>query len=163
MWVPCADLQYLRAEPVRAACWSVRRPDVLNRHTGRLVRACRVRPEREAIWSSACPNTAYPAAYAEADHSPTPRGPETVVCLRSGSTARAGRRPDKDQQQAGETMDNLPLHPQVFQGFPRTPILTFPSRPQGGARGSAAHPAQDQGQDRRIRTECHWKRQAFSD
>ena len=31
----------------------------------------------------------------------------------------------------GETTDNLPLAPQVFRGFPHTPILTFRAHPRG--------------------------------
>jgi hypothetical protein len=38
----------------------------------------------------------------------------------------------------GETTDNLPLAPQVFRGFPHTPILAFRAHPRGPHRGRYA-------------------------
>lgn len=49
-----------------------------------------------------------PPAYAEADHSPTPRGPETVVCLRSGNSQ--GRQAARRKQGQGQGQHQRDTH-----------------------------------------------------
>ena len=102
----------------------------ISRTAPRLGRVGGVRSWRGAVWSSACPNAAVSSWLRGGRPLSHPKGTGgRVVSSATPPQPKAVRR--QTRPAVGETMDNLPRRPQVFQGFPPHPHPCLSTPPEG--------------------------------